>query len=647
MKIILKQITLLNFKGIRNYETRFGHKTSVYGDNRTGKTTIFDAFTYLLFGKDSLDRQQFEVKTLDKFNKAIPKLNHEVKAIIEIDDIEKEFKRVLREKWVKKRGELEQTFERNTEDFFIDRVPMNKTEYQAAISQIINEDQFKLLTNPLYFNSVMDWKERRNMLFKMAGDVSYSDIAERYEQLQDILPEIQKKSIEGLKRQLDVDKKAIKKELDQITPRIDEQTRTMPEYPNTERINNEIEQYQEQLNSIDGNLDAINKANQAKREALQAKYAEINDLTEQKLKLHQEAKNKALEGNSAVQTEILNYKMQIEDKKLEIESLQTKIKNSQKEIKYLEEQNNVLRDQIRKLNSDNPDFSKVQRICPTCKRPFSPEEIEGKKYEIEKAFHEEKVKKYNSIRSRGISNSKEIDRYNENIITWKDKISEVENEIHQLEDNIPEFIHEYKPENFLNEEELSEIDNKIKALRNELDKPQPVENDMNLYEERQEIQNKIDKLRDQLSVIKTINDKKERIKELEKQSKDLAQQLTDIEKKEYLAEMFENAYVTSIEEKINKMFKGVQFRMFKEQINGGRTEDCTLIVNGVPWNDLNSGGKIQAGIECINTIGKYFDCYAPIFCDNSEGVTSLPETDSQLIRLVVSGDHKELMVENL
>jgi len=117
---------------------------------------------------------------------------------------------------------------------------MNKTEYKAAISQIINEDQFKLITNPLYFNSVMEWKDRRNMLFKMAGDVSYVDIAERYEQLQEILPDIEKKSIEGLKKQLDVDKKAIRKELDQITPRIDEQTRTMPEKPDVEFINNKI-----------------------------------------------------------------------------------------------------------------------------------------------------------------------------------------------------------------------------------------------------------------------------------------------------------------------------------------------------------------------------------------------------------------------
>jgi DNA repair protein SbcC/Rad50 len=74
MKLEIKKISLLNFKGVRNYETNFSLRTTVYGDNSSGKTTIFDAFTYLLFGKDSLDRQQFEVKTLDKNNNVIWKV---------------------------------------------------------------------------------------------------------------------------------------------------------------------------------------------------------------------------------------------------------------------------------------------------------------------------------------------------------------------------------------------------------------------------------------------------------------------------------------------------------------------------------------------------------------------------------------------
>jgi len=645
MKIEIKKLFILNFKGIRNYETTFSNRTCLYGNNATGKTTIFDAFTWLLFGKNSLDQQQFEVKTLDENNRVIPKINHEVTGLIEIDGISKEFKRVLREKWVKKRGELETEFAGNTEDFFIDRIPMSKSDYQTAISQIISEDQFKLITNPLYFNSVMEWKERRKMLFKMAGDTSYSEIAERYPRLQEILAEVEKKSIEGYKKQLYVDRKAIREQLDQIAPRIDEQTRTMPEVPNVDKINNEILHYTQQLKVIDGNLDAIQKANRQKREAVQAKYDELNKLSSRRIELEQEAKNKALEGNSSAQGEITKQKLTIEDKKVKIESLKKKIENSEKDIEYLKEQNNKLRKQITELNDDNPDFSQVQELCPTCKRPFEIDDIEGKREAIKEAFNEEKVRKYNILRKKGIENTMEISRYREVIITWQEEINFLQSEIQQIENSIPEFVHDYKPQDFLDADVMAKIDSEIAVLREEIERPNPVENDINGLVERQEIQAKIDDLRDKLSVLKTIEDKRKRIKELETESKNLAEQLMAIEKKEYLAEMFENAFVSGIEEKINLMFKNVQFRMFKEQINGGKTEDCTLIVAGVPWTDLNSGGKIQAGMECINTIGKHFDYYAPIWVDNAESITQLPKTESQLIRLVVSENHQELTIE--
>jgi len=55
MKIL--DLTLHNFKGIRffNLNTN-GQDTNIYGDNATGKTTLADAFMWLLFNKDSLNR---------------------------------------------------------------------------------------------------------------------------------------------------------------------------------------------------------------------------------------------------------------------------------------------------------------------------------------------------------------------------------------------------------------------------------------------------------------------------------------------------------------------------------------------------------------------------------------------------------------
>jgi AAA15 family ATPase/GTPase len=93
MKIQIKKMVLTNFKDYVIND--FDKNTNIYGDNGTGKTT-FDAFTWMLFGKDSSDRKDFEIKTLDQYNVVIPKIEHEVAAVILVDDVEISISRILK-----------------------------------------------------------------------------------------------------------------------------------------------------------------------------------------------------------------------------------------------------------------------------------------------------------------------------------------------------------------------------------------------------------------------------------------------------------------------------------------------------------------------------------------------------------------------
>ena len=59
MKIRISNLKLKNFKGIKDLEIDFNNEnTNIYGKNATGKTTIFDAFKWLFFDKDSKVRGQ-------------------------------------------------------------------------------------------------------------------------------------------------------------------------------------------------------------------------------------------------------------------------------------------------------------------------------------------------------------------------------------------------------------------------------------------------------------------------------------------------------------------------------------------------------------------------------------------------------------
>ena len=161
MQILLKKMSLVNFKGIRSAEFDFNPTVNtVLGDNATGKTTIMNAFLWCLFGKDIEDRKDFEIKTYDKEGKIIERLEHSVELVLDVDSKEITLKRVLSEKWQKKRGADDLEFTGNETTYFWNEVPLKQMDYQSKIKDLIDEGLFKLLTNVNYFHS-LHWEKTR------------------------------------------------------------------------------------------------------------------------------------------------------------------------------------------------------------------------------------------------------------------------------------------------------------------------------------------------------------------------------------------------------------------------------------------------------------------------------------------------------
>ena len=90
-QVKIKRLTLCNFKGLRNVTVEFSEDaTTISGRNGTGKTTIKDAFSWLLWGKDSEGNtdSKFGIKTNDANGNFIPDLEHEVSGMFEVIDTE-------------------------------------------------------------------------------------------------------------------------------------------------------------------------------------------------------------------------------------------------------------------------------------------------------------------------------------------------------------------------------------------------------------------------------------------------------------------------------------------------------------------------------------------------------------------------------
>jgi AAA15 family ATPase/GTPase len=188
-EIRLLSLSLKNFKGIRQFTLQAnGQDVKVYGDNATGKTTLFDAFVWLLFDKDSQNKKDFAIKTLDKDGQVLHGLEHEVEGVFLIDGKQLSLRKVFSEKWTKKRGSAEKQFSGHTTEYYIDGVPLKKKEYDQLISDLIDEDVFKLLTNPSYFNEQLHWQDRRKILLQVCGDITDEEVIASNAELAPSLP---------------------------------------------------------------------------------------------------------------------------------------------------------------------------------------------------------------------------------------------------------------------------------------------------------------------------------------------------------------------------------------------------------------------------------------------------------------------------
>lgn len=680
MKIQLKNLSIVNFKGVERFDVNFNHITSIFGDNATGKTTVFDAFLWLFFGKNSEDSSQFEIKRLDANNNFIKDIEAEVSATLLINNQEIVAKKVLRQKWVKRRGELETNYAGDENNYYWNDVPMKEGEFKSKIKEIVDETIFKLITNPFYFNS-LKWNERRNILVAIAGDLSNDDILKTVvtesnkEQYNTLITALnQGKSLEEYKRELAAKKKKIKDDAESIPSRIDEVNRGLPENLNFEELRRNIAQLNEKAAQVQASLDsdiaqvqaqnkqytdALNEHNRIASEYQQKTFAIKTELQNIEFEAKQNAKNKI----GGAQSEIDSLNRQINDKQLELERynnalvmLNTELENAEHEKQRLYAKYDEV--EAGQLVFDNNDFN-----CPSCKRELAAENIEQQKTTLTANFNNDKLKQLEEIRVKGGKVNADIDSIKLRIENGKGSIQQLSVEIvglqstldaHKIDASAPQQSIEEIVEGILNADslykskksELTSISLKIASLK--APEATTISANESLIQQRDSINVEIQEKLKALSIEGQIIQGKLRIKELRDQEATLNQSLADLEGQEYAILQFTKAKVDAIEQKINGKFKHVKFKMFDKQVNGGESETCETLVNTngawVPFPSGNRAGQFNAGIDIINTLSKHYDVYAPIFIDNRESVTELIDSESQIVNLIVSEQDKKLRV---
>ena len=656
MKVIkLKTISILNFKGIRKQEIDFNTEgiTTISGRNATGKSTIRDAFLWLMFDKNSAGEKDFGIKTNDAEGNPIPQLPHEVSATLLINGEELHLRKCLVEKWIKKSGSVEKVFSGNTTEYYINDVPKKASEYNTYISDLCDEAIFRTITNPAYLPN-MKKDQLRAMLFKMAGEITNEDIVGDDTGLNRLLDLITGKSIEELQKQTAAEKVRIKKELADIPARIDELQRSMPVAEEWAMLEASIDIAKRELNEVETQIEDVSKmitAENEKRIRLSVnlsdkKLAYSNRLNELKRKPMEEYNRKSMK-----QQELRSQVSLLESKNSNIQSKMLYVKRStdelKKQINDRQDRLDSLRREWMKINASEPSFNEDAFVCPTCRRPLETDDIEAKKLEMTENFNRDKAAKLNANKDAGLSTKEEVEAMLKKIKGNDAELASLNVEMNGNEQQIEQLKADplYSKEIILEEtniqdENLDELSKEIADLEARLNNPTSRPQTIELKKQRIEIQESIKDMERRLYKKELIKNTTKRIAELSDRQRELSQQIADKEQVESWIEQFNRRKVEMTESRINSFFAMVRWRMYNKLINGGEEPTCVPLINGVEYRDANTASKINAGIDCINAVCQHYGVYAPVFLDNSEAVNEFIQCGSQMILLRVTTESK-------
>lgn len=663
-KIKLLSMRIQNFKGCKDRTIEFGDKTRISGANATGKTTIFDAFTWLLFNQDSLGSADFDIRPLNKDGTMVDDVEISVEASLLIDGEERAIKKTQKQKWVKRRNE----FQGNENKYEIDGVPIDtQKEYKDFVAGIVDEEVFSLVTNPSAFN-LLPWKKQREILLKFVDNFSDVQIAEAFaDKYSRLIPELKNFGTEAILKKYNKIKSELNKQMTEIPARIDEVSKQLVIADvgalEVEKTAKEValQKVEDEISGGAGKLEEINKK---REEILNLKFhiSEIQNEENQKLF----DKSKIVRDNlNARDRELSNVKREIGNLSDEIKAVHNMYEAQEREKdRLLVEWRSEKAKTFPEFVPLNP-LPESATVCPTCGRELAEDvkkkilddyessvELHQNKYSEDKAkFEEARAKKLEQIEKDGKEAAASRDKLKANEAELHKKMDELNI---QLADTQKKYdIAKAELDKFPTKADISEnaeykaTNEKISALEKEIEEMSAEST------EKTELEAKKAVLKDEIAeiagkIVAADNSKvKERIAELEAEQKEVGQKIAEQEQMIDLVEDFIRAKMNMISEKINEMFKIVSFKLFDVQINGGIKETCECTVNGVPLSSLNNGHRIVAGLDIIHSLSNLYEVICPIFVDNAESINdfNVPKMDAQMVYLMVTDD-KDLKVES-
>lgn len=640
MEIKINRLTLENFKCHRLLNLQLdGRSVSIYGDNATGKTSIYDALTWLLFGKDSAGNgeKNIDIKPLD--------LSGEVRDHQAITSVEAEFqadgetvtlRRTYREVWATRRGTGDPMYEGNTSDYFVDGVPQKKNAFDARVRELVPEDRFRMLTSVSWFADGMKWQDRRAVLFDMAGTLTDKEIMAGAPQFAPLLDSMGRLSLSDYKAKLLSQKKGLTGVRDDAPTRINECQRVLDDLQGIDFEDARKEEKYLSAEKEDLSRRLISLEQDAE---LEKKRLELREVKLERDAL--ENRNKAYrDSQKAAGPDLAGIRKTIAEEQMRLSSDQTFLDTTRRTIGRYDREIQSSRDMYVLVNGE----AFTGGICPTCGQALPFEQLQ----EATRKFNDKKKARLTEIIGRANRLKEEQQSYQEHGAEVEAAIQQRKATIQNLEEQLRSgqetAVEITDPPEYAGA--MAEIESRIRSLQDEINCLMVDSSNV-----RNSIRANLAAVTDQLSFTQKLLAKEavleqtiKRVEELKADARNASEALESIEKMLYLMEEFTRYKAKRVESSVNDLFRLASFRLFREQANGGLEERCDAQYDGVPFLGLNNGMKVNVGIDIINALSRFYGVTVPLFVDNAEAVTRLESCKAQVIRLVVSEEDKELRI---
>lgn len=654
MEIKFKIIRIRNFRGLVSFEANLdGRSVRISGANGLGKSSVADAITWVLFGKDSRRRTAFPIDPVDDAGRIIHNLDVSVELEMLIDGQPTTLRRRRQEKWVQKRGMTTEQLDGHQTTCYIDGRPLPSSDFSSHVDTIVKEELFRALTTPDYFPSLpMDQQYR--LLVKIVGTRTLAEIAAKDEEALKVVDELGQRSIDQYRQGLVYDLQRTRKEQETIPVRLSE-VQGFIEQVKAKGADGKTAQrhakgIEEKLRQVTQEIDSMAGVVRAENARYNDQRAYIQQLRQQRAAIEDRIEKQNRETRTLHQSLVCKAKEELEATEERHTAAKTMLGLHERRLKDLEQQLEDFRRRWEEVERLSFSWNAEEAVCPTCGQPLPQDQADQKRVEAEMRFNERKMKQQDALDEEGKKLAASKQRLQDLSAAAREEMATAERLMPEARERLSkaeaEPIEQADYHDASDWQRLSsEIDQRMKELEQTTQAQEPPQLAA-LRTEEQAYRKELRLLQQTIDRSKQIDEYIRRERELQKWRTTLSGDVARMQTRLEAAERLQLMEANDLQQRVNDLFPSVRFRLSRELLNGREVGHCELSVDGVPYSGLSTSERINAGLELINALARHYNIVAPIVIDNAEAVNKVAPTLGQQILLEVS-PAKKLNVEQI